>query len=164
MGDTLASLLFCQNQFIFGRFGNTHNTTKSTRKKRTNYSFRFCHLCGLSLEMLPESSSCCKNDRNFVGFAAVHSDFSVGGPKRAFLALFWDLVEGWKGEKAVASQLAASSVSSILPTSPPSTGIIVHHSFHKCYIVCLRLNFECLHNYFDLKIVFWKFSWNPSKI
>ena len=26
---------------------------------------------------------------NFGGFAAVHSDFSVEGPKRAFLALFW---------------------------------------------------------------------------
>ena len=31
----------------------------------------------------------CQNDRNFGGFAAVHSDFSVEGPKRAFLALFW---------------------------------------------------------------------------
>ena len=31
----------------------------------------------------------CQNDRNFGGFAAVHCDFSVKGPKRAFLALFW---------------------------------------------------------------------------
>ena len=31
----------------------------------------------------------CQNDRNFGGFAALHSDFSVEGPKRAFLALFW---------------------------------------------------------------------------
>ena len=31
----------------------------------------------------------CQNDRNFGGFAAVHSDFYVEGPKRAFLALFW---------------------------------------------------------------------------
>ena len=31
----------------------------------------------------------CQNDRNFGGFAAVHSDFSVESPKRAFLALFW---------------------------------------------------------------------------
>ena len=30
----------------------------------------------------------CQNDRNFDGFAAVHSDFSVKGPKRAFLAFF----------------------------------------------------------------------------
>ena len=30
----------------------------------------------------------CQNDRNFNGFTAVHSDFSVEGPKRAFLALF----------------------------------------------------------------------------
>ena len=27
----------------------------------------------------------CPNDHNFGGFAAVHSDFSVKGPKRAFL-------------------------------------------------------------------------------
>ena len=33
----------------------------------------------------------CQNDRNFGGFAAVHSDFYVEGPKRAFLALFWAL-------------------------------------------------------------------------
>ena len=31
----------------------------------------------------------CQNDRNFGGFAVVHSDFSVEGPKGAFLALFW---------------------------------------------------------------------------
>ena len=33
----------------------------------------------------------CQNDRNFGGFAALHSDFSVEVPKRAFLALFWAL-------------------------------------------------------------------------
>ena len=31
----------------------------------------------------------CQNDRNSSGLGAVHSDFSVKGPKRAFLALFW---------------------------------------------------------------------------
>ena len=31
----------------------------------------------------------CQNDRNFGGFAAVHSDFYLEGPKRAFLAFFW---------------------------------------------------------------------------
>ena len=31
----------------------------------------------------------CQNDRNFGGFAAIHSDFSVEGPKRDLLALFW---------------------------------------------------------------------------
>ena len=33
----------------------------------------------------------CQNNLNFGGFAALHSDFSVEGPKRAFLALFWAL-------------------------------------------------------------------------
>ena len=31
----------------------------------------------------------CQNDRDFGGFAAIYSVFFVGGPKRAFLALFW---------------------------------------------------------------------------
>ena len=31
----------------------------------------------------------CQNVHNFDGFAAVYSDFSAEGPKKAFLALFW---------------------------------------------------------------------------
>ena len=63
----------------------------------------------------------CQNDRNFGGFAAVHSDFYVEGPKRAFLALFW--APGGLG--SIFFQIQASGVS----RAAQRYALIIQHCF-----------------------------------